>query len=584
MKFSSKLGILVSLTASNAFAFVAPTQTPAGVQVHSTVLRPASYVSQVSAFDASADTVSLDRQSNSIRQMNGQDLLGVVVNTLSAKDFEKAALDIIESRSDIFGVSAGDVRVNPAATSIDAQDQMVSLLVFRNGLKIHDAGITFRFKKGSLVSLKSETFSEATLVLPIFTNTGEIAAKAFNSSASQLNSDILNSDISSSRAGYISRGSMLRVVPTNAGYSLVKVDEYLVAGADAAWVVQVNTENGELFDVRSKNFNLRGKTVASVYPRYFGDQLKNASLPNVSISDSTTTQTDDRGYFQSNNDTTAPKIATLGGKYTTVHNESGADLSATAVKNNHEWSINFATRPATDLWDNNDMAQAMVYVHTNTVIQMAKKYITNPWLDAPLKTNVNLARHCNAYWDGSSLNMFTAGVDPGSGKTCANSGLISDVIFHEWGHGLDHNTGGIDDGALSEGFGDAMSILFTDDSKIGVEFFPLDHKPVRDVSVLKVFPADIVNEVHKDGMIIAGTWFDMFNGLKTKLGTAAAKDLYAKFLFKGIYSATKMSDVYEATLTLDDNDGDRTNQTPNFCVINSAFSRHGLAVKDASCE
>jgi hypothetical protein len=578
MKLSSKLGIILGLWATNAFAFVAPTQIPAGIKIHSTVLRPSTYVSQVSGFAADGATVALDRQTNSIRQMNGQDLLGVSVDTLSPKDFEQAALDVIESRNDIFGVSAGDVRINPLATHVDAQDQMVSLLVFRNGLRIQDAGITMRFKKGSLVSLKAETFPEATLVQPIYGNTGEIAAKAFNSGATQMKSVLANE--SGSGNGYISRGSLLRVLPTSAGYSLVKVDEYVVAGADAAWIVQVNTATGAVSDVRSKNFHLRGQARASVYPRYFGDALENAPLPYATIENSA--QSDASGVFQSINSDVAPQMNSLSGKFVSVHNEAGDNLSATAVKKQNTWDLNFATRASTVLWDNNDMAQTMVYVNANKVIQLAKKYIDAPWISEPLQTNVNLAQHCNAYWDGTSLNFFTAG-NVGT-RTCANTGVISDVVFHEWGHGLDDNTGGIEDGALSEGFGDAMAILFTGDSKIGVEFLPVEHKPVRDVSQLKVFPADVVGEVHKDGMIIAGTWFDLFNGLKAKLGATAAKDLYAKFLLKGIYSAPKMSDVYEATLTLDDTDGDRANSTPNFCVINTAFSRHGLATKDASCE
>jgi len=44
-----------------------------------------------------------------------------------------------------------------------------------------------------------------------------------------------------------------------------------------------------------------------------------------------------------------------------------------------------------------------------------------------------------------------------------------------------------------------------------------------------------------------------------------------------------MSDVYDATLALDDNDGDVSNGTPNFCEINKAFAKHGLAKEDSDC-
>ena len=270
----------------------------------------------------------------------------------------------------------------------------------------------------------------------------------------------------------------------------------------------------------------------------------------------------------------------LAGQFVTVHNESGANLKATATKTDGAWNLKFAIKPSTVLWDNNDMAQAMVYVNTNRVINTAKKYIQPTWFNQPLKANVNHAEHCNAFWDGDSINFFTAGDI--NGKKCANTGLIADVVFHEWGHGLDENTGGIDDGALSEGYGDAVALLFTDDARVGVDFLPVEHKPVRDLSVLKKYPDDVRDEVHADGVIVGGAWYDMYTELKKKHGAAKARDLYAKFLFKGIYSAAKMSDVYEATLALDA--GISTGgHSPNFCLINAAFARHGLATTDESC-
>jgi hypothetical protein len=166
---------------------------------------------------------------------------------------------------------------------------------------------------------------------------------------------------------------------------------------------------------------------------------------------------------------------------------------------------------------------------------------------------------------------------------CANTGLISDVMFHEWGHGLDANTGGIEDGGMSEGFGDALAFFMTDDSRIGVDFLPVEQKPVRDVSIKKVYPTDVTGQVHKDGLIIGGTWWDLYTALKAKHGYADGRKIMGKFLFKGVYQASKMTDVYAATVALDDNNADTTDGTPNFCLINKAFSDHGLAKPDASC-
>lgn len=554
-------GILTGLMASKASAFVAPEAAPTGVKVKSPVVRPDLYQSEISAFDGDDANVKLDRRSNSVRRMTGQNLLGVQLPALTKAAAERAALEIVALRPDVFGVNASDVRVNSNATLVDQEDQSVSLMVYRNGLKIQDAGITLRFKHGSLISLKAETFGEAVVAPSAVSATGDIAAKALNSH------------------GYISRGAVWRVKPTNAGYSLVRVDEYIVAGADAAWIVQVNTTDGSLFEVRSKNFNLRGKATAKVYPRYFGEQIQDSPLAFSTVTGAAG-KTNERGEFQSDSDVSAPKMEGFSGQYVTVNNEAGAALSATATKVANAWDLKFDIKPATTLWDNNDMAQAMVYVNTNRAINYAKKFIQPTWFNVPLEANVNHSQHCNAYWDGNSINFFTAGTV--SGKTCANTGVIADVVFHEWGHGLDDNTGGIEDGALSEGFGDAMSLLFTDDAKVGIDFLPIEHKPVRDLSIVKKYPDDMRGEVHADGLIVAGAWYDTYNGLKAKLGAEKARDLYAKFLFKGIYEAAKMSDVYDATLALDAKIAGVAT-SPNFCVINTAFSRHGLALTDPTC-
>jgi hypothetical protein len=44
-----------------------------------------------------------------------------------------------------------------------------------------------------------------------------------------------------------------------------------------------------------------------------------------------------------------------------------------------------------------------------------------------------------------------------------------------------------------------------------------------------------------------------------------------------------MSDVYESMRTLDDDNGDCANGTPNLRVINKAFVRQGLAKLESRC-
>ncbi len=67
----------------------------------------------------------------------------------------------------------------------------------------------------------------------------------------------------------------------------------------------------------------------------------------------------------------------------------------------------------------------MVYHHTDKIIRLARQYLDGAWLNSPLTANVNLKDTCNAHWDGQTINFYSAD------SQCANTGLISDVIYHD---------------------------------------------------------------------------------------------------------------------------------------------------------
>ena len=58
------------------------------------------------------------------------------------------------------------------------------------------------------------------------------------------------------------------------------------------------------------------------------------------------------------------------------------------------------------------------------------------------------------------------------GGGCANTGLIADVNYHEWGHGLHYYSllSGTFDGSYSEGYSDTVAFLMTLDSTIAPGF------------------------------------------------------------------------------------------------------------------
>jgi hypothetical protein len=60
-----------------------------------------------------------------------------------------------------------------------------------------------------------------------------------------------------------------------------------------------------------------------------------------------------------------------------------------------------------------------------------------------------------------------------SGSGCSNTGEIAAVFLHEWGHGMDTNSGGAaSDKGTGEAVGDTFAFLETKDACIGKNFRP----------------------------------------------------------------------------------------------------------------
>ena len=93
-----------------------------------------------------------------------------------------------------------------------------------------------------------------------------------------------------------------------------------------------------------------------------------------------------------------------------------------------------------------------------------------------------------------------------------------------------------------------------------------------------MYPQDLIGEVHADGEIIGGAWWDV----ALNLGSIQAReDLYfetfAAVLDQPTGSEGQLySDVLYEALLDDDNDGNLANGTPNYCAITSAFALHGI--------
>ena len=201
-------------------------------------------------------------------------------------------------------------------------------------------------------------------------------------------------------------------------------------------------------------------------------------------------------------------------------------------------------------------------------------------LDTPMETNIDESGSCNAFFNGSSINFYA------EGGGCHATAKIPDVVYHEYGHAINngrYNSGsGMWNGGLNEGFADVWALSLTVSPVLGFGWDLVD--PTISVRRYdqdrKVYPQDLVGEVHGDGEIIAGAFWDLYLNLGDM---SQMLDLFKYTYDSGADGpdgdeGSIYTDILLEVLYADDNDNDLSNGTPNDMAIISAFDLHGITL------
>ncbi|HEY5928142.1 MAG TPA: hypothetical protein VIV11_40925, partial [Kofleriaceae bacterium] len=226
-------------------------------------------------------------------------------------------------------------------------------------------------------------------------------------------------------------------------------------------------------------------------------------------------------------------------------------------------------------------AQLSGFIHAGIVKQFTKTRInpTLPWLDQALQVSVNESGGCNAFSTGDDIHFLR------KNSQCENTARLADVVYHEFGHSLHAHSiiegVGSWDGALSEGLSDILAMLITHDSGMGRGFFlsnPMAAmRELNPPNKEKKWGVDTTGEVHDDGEIIGGTFWDLMVALEAQLGQSAGFDKTIDIFYSVMQRASDIPSSYAEALLGDDDDGDLQNGTPNKCAIHAAFAAHNLA-------
>ena len=180
----------------------------------------------------------------------------------------------------------------------------------------------------------------------------------------------------------------------------------------------------------------------------------------------------------------------------------------------------------------------------------------------PVLTNINDT--CNAFWNGSSINFFKAG------NGCPNT-AYSDVVMHEYGHGIDAVKSGIVHGGYSEGFGDAMAVLATRQPCVGRDFFGAG-TCLRSASDVIHWPSP--GNVHTQSRPYGGFTWELVQQLKQTFSETVLTPSQSAGAQRCGGQSVRHRRAVHLSFIVDDNDANLTNGTPHFrALANAADSR-----------
>ena len=365
--------------------------------------------------------------------------------------------------------------------------------------------------------------------------------------------------------------------------------DLLLKGADKAPVGNrywIDAQNGTLLEKRTNihHLDVGGQVLTNASPGLDPDTPANPPapepMPHVFISASIgSTFADANGNFNFvgiNN----PISITVNyqGTYNDVQNDTSAGANHTEGFNSLQPGVNnVVVMNNTPAPDPLVTAQANCYVSSSYL----RTWLTNvnpadTTLDFTVVSNTNQPADCNAFYDGVSINFFT------EGGGCVNT-AFSTVVAHELGHWLNdlYNTFNGFDG-MGEGNADVFAMYAYDDPEVGKDFCGSGCS-VRSGTNTNPFCGDNMSacygQVHADGMPWMGAAWKVRENLNATHGDAMG-DMIADSLFLGWmngFDQQEIKSIIETQwLTLDDDDGNIDNGTPNYPDIDAGFRAQGF--------
>ncbi|CAN5912602.1 hypothetical protein BH11MYX3_BH11MYX3_13170 [soil metagenome] len=465
------------------------------------------------------------------------------------------------------GASASDFVL--VSNHSDGEIRSIGFVQSFGGRRVVGGQISFRFKHDRLIAIGSEALPD--IKVAVSTNRMARARVEANAKSS------LRMAVAMPAAPVTDVGPEV-VLPLIAddgvlGYRVAR-SLMIDGGAEGRYLAYADAATGEILAVHQQNLYASGTVRYRAVDRHPGNPRVDLPAPNahVMVAGAPTTTTS-AGGVSWGVETVQTLTTAVSGDFVEVVNQAAGGAIAVAE---------LALSPGgLVVWDASaapeDDAQVQVYLSVNIVKNFVRTQIDPAMktLDQSITANVNIAQDCNAFFDGKAINFFHATAK------CQNTGLLQDVVFHEFGHAV-HSFEIIEgvgsfDGAMSEGAADFLAASITGDPGMGRGFF-YSNDPLRSLDPLLEearWPED-VQEIHHTGLIFGGTMWDLRKALITELGETEGIRLVQKLYLGTLRRSTSIPTSLIEALVEDDDDGDLDNGTPHECTIRRAYGRHGL--------
>lgn len=352
------------------------------------------------------------------------------------------------------------------------------------------------------------------------------------------------------------------------------------------YLTYVDAVSGAILYRQNKVKHVGFEVKSDVYLSNLFSPLANTPLPHLLITyNATSYYTDANGLANIPGAGPINATLTLSGRYckivTGANGTTSPTFAATGIANNAVVQFPQSAPNATE-------RHFTGYYHTNLVHDFMKsKFPTFTTMDNPLTTRIDRTDgNCNAFYNGSSINFYT------TAGGCNALSQVNTVVYHEYGHGISDkfwtaNGSSFDNGGMGEGYSDVWSMCITKDPVVGEGFYVnqpnsfirrYDQNP-------KVYPFDLVGQVHADGEIIAGAWWDFAINLSSGMSLSNAVDTMSNIFAGSQYGLATGPDGTEGqvyydilidALLYDDDNNNLNDGTPHFMDIVDAFAKHGI--------